>query len=142
MGLSMMRVVQIPFLTRSWVLEVHPRKGVLAGLLLGATFALAWTPCVGPVLASILTLAAVSGSVSHGALLLFAYSMGLGVPFLAASFFMEHASSAIRSMRRLAGVIERVAGLMILAVGIGMLTGTLSSLNAWILRFTGFRPKI
>jgi cytochrome c-type biogenesis protein len=105
----------------------------------GVAFAIAWTPCVGPTLGAVLTLAASSGSAGSGAVLLAAYALGLGVPFLAAAFLVTRSfavSSALRRRRRLVQLLS--AGLLAV-FGVLVLTGHLVDLTRELARFTGWQ---
>ena len=103
-------------------------SGYLRSLGLGAVFALGWTPCVGPILAGILTLASSAETAWQGSYLLLAYSMGLGLPFIAIGLAMGSAAPIISWLSRRAGVVSVVAGILLIVVGIGLLTGTLNRL--------------
>ncbi len=105
------------------------RAGYPRSLLLGSTFAFAWTPCVGPILGIVLTLAATSGTVYQGALLLLFYSLGLGLWFLGLSALFGWLSPLLRRYQRHAGRIMAVGGLTFIVVGIFMVTGQFTRLN-------------
>jgi cytochrome c-type biogenesis protein len=98
-------------------------------LVIGATFAAGWTPCIGPILAGILTLAAATGDVGRGASLLVAYSAGLAVPFLATTFAVARVPTAHRTMVRVAPVAQRIAGVLLILIGILLVTGQLTRLS-------------
>ena len=97
--------------------------------MVGAAFAIAWTPCVGPALASILGLAATSGTVAQGGGLLAVYSAGLAVPFLITAIAFNRATTAFAWVKRHYGVINAIAGLLLISIGILVLTGELFRLN-------------
>lgn len=103
-------------------------SGYLRSLGLGAVFALGWTPCVGPILAGILTLASSAETAWQGSYLLLAYSMGLGLPFIAIGLAMGSAVPVLSWLSRRAGAVSVVAGILLIVVGIGLLTGTLNRL--------------
>ena len=104
------------------------RGGAVA---LGVAFAFCWTPCVGPVLASILALAGASHSLQSGVLLLLVYGLGLSVPFLAVGYGFTRAIGGFRRVQRHYRVIEAVAGLMLVGMGVLLLTGYLFVLNVY-----------
>ncbi len=99
--------------------------------LIGTGWALGWTPCVGPVLGSIWTLAATSGDALQGTYLLMAYSAGLAVPFLIVGLALADSQAALRKMQRYSGTIEVVSGLLLIAIGILLVTGRLTALNEY-----------
>jgi cytochrome c-type biogenesis protein len=96
----------------------------------GAAFAIAWTPCVGPTLGSILTAAATQSSVGHGGLLLAFYSAGLAVPFLLTAIAFDRATTAFRWLRDRYLLVTGIAGAILIAMGILMFTGELTRLNS------------
>jgi cytochrome c-type biogenesis protein len=99
--------------------------------LIGTGWALGWTPCVGPVLGSIWTLAATSGDALQGTYLLMAYSAGLAVPFLITGLALADAQGVLRRMQKYSGVIEVVSGLLLIAIGTLLITGRLTALNEY-----------
>ena len=106
--------------------DVRPGRGVGAyprSALVGATFAVAWTPCVGPVLAGILTLAAASGTAAQGSLLLVAYALGLGVPFVAAALALASWPAAARRLEASAPTLRRVGGVVLVVTGAALVAG-------------------
>lgn len=126
-----------------YMLGLRPRWGVslryegdtgrpVGAFLLGATLALGWTPCIGPILGAILTLTAVGGGVG----LLLAYILGLAVPFFLVALFAERIKGWLRKAGRLSHYVELFAGVVLLLVGILLLTGTYSALNSFFLRIT------
>jgi cytochrome c-type biogenesis protein len=104
------------------------RSGYLRSIGLGAAFALGWTPCVGPVLGSILWLASSGQNAWRGAYLLLVYSLGLGLPFIAIGLAMGSATPLIAWLSRRAGIISVLSGILLIIVGIGLLTGYLTRL--------------
>lgn len=97
--------------------------GVLAAMPVGAAFAVAWTPCIGPALAAILALAAGDARPAYGALLLVAYGIGLGIPFLLGAVALERVGAVSRALRRHARTIRIVGGALLLALGVAIATG-------------------
>ena len=114
------------------VQEAARRRG--GPVALGVAFAFCWTPCVGPVLASILVLAGASGSLPSGVLLLLVYGLGLALPFLVVGFGFTRALGAFRSLQRHYRVIQGAAGLLLVTMGALLLTGNLYILNAYAQR--------
>jgi cytochrome c-type biogenesis protein len=122
------------FAERRPLLErAHP--GTVGALPLGMAFAAGWTPCIGPVLGGILALAASSGSSARGALLLFVYSMGLGLPFLLVGLGVQRLMGAVGWIRRNYRAIAGVSGLLLIVVGVLILTGAFTRLLAPLARY-------
>ena len=117
-------------LNREWRIDsLAQRAGRSGPLVAGAAFALAWTPCVGPALASILGLAATEGTVAKGGGLLAVYSAGLAVPFLVTAIAFNRATTAFAWVKRHYAVINGVAGVLLIAIGVLVLSGELFRLN-------------
>ena len=143
LGLSVLGVVKVPGLYHERRFQVQQRPGGMLGAIpVGMAFGFAWTPCVGPVLAAILTLAATVQGASGGALLLFAYSLGLGVPFLLAAVLITTAVDAFAWIRRHGRAIETASGAFLVVMGGAMVLDLVFRLNTWILRFFPFRPAL
>jgi cytochrome c-type biogenesis protein len=133
-GVFMLGVVKIPWLYGEARMDLarSRRFGRGAALVMGMAFAAGWTPCVGPILGVILTLAASTGSVSHGALLLFAYSLGLGVPFLLVALLFGSAKPVLSWLTRHSVIINRVAGATLIVIGVLIFSGRLTVIASWL----------
>lgn len=118
------------------LLPFHPPKGLVGAGVTGVAFALGWTPCVGPILASILTLAATGGGPLSGALLLLAYSLGLGVPFLLAGLFFVRGVGALSWVKRHFSVVKIASGVLLMVYGVLLVTGRFSWLSS---QLSGYR---
>jgi len=144
MGLATMGILRIPLLYREARFELHRiRPGRAGALPLGAAFAVGWTPCIGPVLGSILTAAATTQSMVRGASLLFVYSLGLGVPFLLLAYGYAGASRPFAWLRRRSRGIEIVGGALLITTGVLMITGQWTRLFTPAIRLfsrTGWPP--
>lgn len=117
-------------LNREWHVDALMKRAGSGGpLVAGAAFAIAWSPCVGPTLGSILTAAANTDSTARGGALLAVYSAGLGIPFLATALAFSRASSAFDVIKRHYGVIVAVGGAILIGMGILILTGSFQELN-------------
>ena len=124
MGLVMAGFLRIPFLYRERRFDLRRiAPGPAGALPLGMAFAIGWTPCIGPVLAGILTAAATSGGALRGATLLFVYSLGLGIPFLLLALGYARAGRTFAWLRRHGRGIELVGGAILVAMGVLMITG-------------------
>jgi cytochrome c-type biogenesis protein len=133
-GLHFLSVFRIPILDREARMEAGQSGGSAIGAyVLGLAFAFGWTPCIGPQLGAILSLAASEASVSRGTLLLGVYALGLGVPFLLAAIFLNRSMALMNRMKRHMGLIEKVMGGLLLVVGIMLVTGLFSTFSWWLL---------
>lgn len=113
------------------------QRSPLGALLLGAAFAAGWTPCVGPFLGSLLTLASQEQTVGQSMLLLFVYGLGLGLPFVLTGLATQRALGLIRALRPHLSAVERASGLLLVAMGLLLLTGQLTWLSALFTRIFG-----
>jgi cytochrome c-type biogenesis protein len=133
-GLHFLGVVRIPLLYREARFEARTEGGTAFGAyVLGLAFAFGWTPCIGPVLGTILALAAQDGSVGRGMALMGFYAAGLGVPFLLAGVFLRRAMGLTARLKRHMPAIERAMGVLLLAVGVTLLTGWFTRFSYWLL---------
>ncbi len=112
-------------------------SGFLGAFLAGLAFALGWTPCIGPVLGSILALAGNQGSLGKGLLLLGVYSFGLGIPFFILALAFETVSRGLNRIKPYLKYLQWASGLLLILMGILLLTGGLSTITAWLIRITG-----
>jgi len=133
-GLHFLGVFTIPFLNREARLDAGDRGGSAFGAyILGLAFAFGWTPCIGPQLGMILSLAATEGSVVRGTALLATYAAGLGIPFLLVAAFFPRLQGLMGWMKRHMKAIERAMGALLVLIGILMLTGGFSAMSYWLL---------
>jgi cytochrome c-type biogenesis protein len=130
MGAFFLLTPFVPRLNREWRPDALIRRAGAGGpVIAGLAFAIAWTPCVGPTLASILAAASTSSRVGHGGLLLAFYSAGLAVPFLLTAVAFDRATTAFRWIRRRYMLVTAVSGAVLILMGVLMLTGELTRLN-------------
>lgn len=133
-GLHFLGVFRIPFLDREARVDAGDKGGSSFGAyILGLAFAFGWTPCIGPQLGAILSLAASEASVARGTFLLGVYAAGLGIPFLLAAMFITHAMGVMNKLKRYMQLIERVMGGLLVLVGLAMLTGAFTAFSWWLL---------
>ncbi len=134
MGLHFLGLFKISMLYREARVQVKSKPAGLAGsYLMGLAFAFGWTPCVGPVLAAILFVAGAEDSAMRGATLLFSYSMGIGLPFLAAALFAGPFMNFMARFKKHLGKVEKFMGAMLVITGIMFMTGQVSRVSAWML---------
>lgn len=136
-GLVLLGVIRLPVLMRDTRVQArHDASTPVGAVLLGMAFAAGWTPCIGPVLGGILTLAGASGTLLEGVTMLAVYSAGLAVPFLLAALALDPFLRVSRRLRHWLPWVERAAGGLLVIAGVLMVTGTYTRLNSWLLRFT------
>jgi cytochrome c-type biogenesis protein len=133
-GLQMAGVIRLPFLEYGLQPKVNPspRWGIVSSAVMGLVFATGWTPCIGLVLGSVLTLAAYEGSLAHGVLLLAVYSLGLGVPFLAIALLMDRMGKSMRRLTKVSHWVSIAAGCLLVIFGVLFATNQLSILSRWL----------
>jgi len=133
MGLHFLGLTRIGLLMREGRLSIPRPVGLWGAYVMGLAFAFGWTPCIGQILAAILSIAAAEATVAKGAGLLAVYSAGLGIPFLIAAFMVEQFSSLFARMKRHLANVERAMGILMILTGIGFLTGAVSGVSIWLL---------
>ncbi|MGC1496080.1 MAG: cytochrome c biogenesis protein CcdA [Sulfitobacter sp.] len=133
-GLHFLGAFRIPFLDQEARLDAGDKGGSSFGAyILGLAFAFGWTPCIGPQLGAILSLAASEASVARGTLLLGIYAAGLGIPFLLAAMFITRAMGVMNRLKKHMKLIERVMGALLVLVGLALLTGAFTTFSFWLL---------
>jgi cytochrome c-type biogenesis protein len=133
MGLHFLGLTPIAWLMREKRLTVAKPVGLWGAYLMGLAFALGWTPCIGPILAAILAVAAAEATVLKGAGLLAVYSLGLGIPFVIAALAVEPFAAFLARFRAHLGLVEKVMGGLLVLTGIAFLTGAISEASYWLL---------
>jgi cytochrome c-type biogenesis protein len=133
MGLHFLGLTRIALMFREKRMEVPKPVGLWGAYVMGLAFAFGWTPCIGPILAVILAIAASEATVAKGAALLAVYSLGLGIPFLVAAFAIEPFAAFLSRFRAYLPWVERTMGALLVLTGIAFLTGFVSEASFWIL---------
>lgn len=134
MGLILLGVLKLPFLMREWRVQfINRPEGYLGTVLVGLAYAAGWTPCVGPILGAVITLAAARPG--FGGLLLLAYSVGFAVPFIAFAYSL----GSLRGLSRYSLAAERVGGGLMVITGLLLATGCMQKISAWFNVVTNFR---
>ena len=143
MGLHFLHVIRIPILDHEARLESGRQDGGAFGAyVLGLAFAFGWTPCIGPQLGMILSLAATGGELSRGTALLAVYALGLGIPFLLSAIYINRAIGVMNRIKPHLKTIERVMGALLVVVGIMLLTGAFSAFAFWLLESFPFLARL
>jgi cytochrome c-type biogenesis protein len=139
-GFFMLGIIKVPWLYGEKRVEMSKARafGRGAAFVMGMAFAFGWTPCVGPILGSILAVAGSTGSVGQGVLLLLAYSLGLGVPFILTALLFSRLTTTLKWLNKNSLTINRVAGILLMIVGVLIFTGQLGVLASW---FTTVLPS-
>ena len=133
MGLHFLGVTRLALLYREKRMTVPKPVGLWGAYLMGLAFAFGWTPCIGPILAVILAVAASEATVTKGAGLLAVYSLGLGIPFIAAAFAVEPFAAFLARFRAYLPLVEKTMGALLVLTGIAFLTGFVSEASYWLL---------
>ncbi|MDR2312282.1 MAG: cytochrome c biogenesis protein CcdA [Brucellaceae bacterium] len=143
MGLNFLGLIRIPFLSREARFQANSAPATpLGAYVMGLAFAFGWTPCIGPVLGPILSMASVQASVADGVFLLFVYSMGLGIPFMLAALFSGRFMRFLARFRMHMGKVEKVMGVLLVLAGILFLTGGMQAFAWWLLEIFPILGKI
>jgi cytochrome c-type biogenesis protein len=133
MGLHFLGLTPIGLLNRQARLDVQKPVGIWGAYVMGFAFALGWTPCIGPILAAILAVAASETTVLKGAGLLAIYSLGLGVPFLIAALAVEPFAAFLLRFRTHLAHMEKVMGGLLVLTGVAFLAGFFTQMNVWLI---------
>lgn len=134
LGLHFLHIIRIPMLDTEARLDVGDKGGSsLGAYVLGLAFAFGWTPCIGPQLGMILSLAASGAEAGRGTALLGIYALGLGIPFLLSAIFINRAIGVMNKIKPHLKMIERVMGVLLIVVGFALLTGAFSRFAYWLL---------
>jgi cytochrome c-type biogenesis protein len=133
MGLHFLGALRIGAMFREKRLEVSRAPGLWSAYLMGLAFAFGWTPCIGPILAAILAVAGSEETVTRGAVLLGAYSVGLGAPFLLAAFAMGPFLAMARRFRSQFGRLEKLVGGLLVLTGVAFLSGGIQAASGWLI---------
>jgi cytochrome c-type biogenesis protein len=136
-GLYLVGLFKIAALERYLQFNLKDKPaGYLGSVLVGITFAVAWTPCVGPVLGAVLALAGASGEVGRGVFLLSSYAAGLAVPFFLSALAVNSFFQLAQSFRRYIHAVHVTGGVLLIVAGVLLITDYMTFLNAYVLRFT------
>ncbi|MEE2669287.1 MAG: cytochrome c biogenesis protein CcdA, partial [Gemmatimonadota bacterium] len=137
LGLHLTGIFRIAPLMRERRVQVNDKPAGYVGTIgVGAAFGAGWTPCIGPVLGAILTLAGTEESVGAGVVLLSVYSLGLAIPFLISALALDLFLNTFSRFRRLLPLVEKASGVMLIVLGLLLATGSFTILSSYLIRFT------
>ena len=138
-GIHFMQIIQLPFLNRDTRYQIESyRPGIVGSFVIGLSFAFGWTPCIGPILGSVLSIAASSETVTYGIVLLMLYSAGLGIPFLLAAYAINGFMKFLSKIRNYIRVIEIFTGVLLVIFGILILTNRIQELAFFFIKYFPF----
>jgi cytochrome c-type biogenesis protein len=142
-GLHFLGILRIPLLYSEARYEANVQGASLIGAyIIGLAFAFGWTPCIGPILATVLTLAASEASLGRGVQLLFVYSLGLGIPFILAAVAIRPFLAFLQRFKRHLGMMEKVMGVLLVLTGLMFLTGTMTWIGQFMIEAFPFLSQI
>lgn len=133
MGLHFLGITRLALLMREKRAEIPKPVGLWGAYVMGLAFAFGWTPCIGPILAAILAVAASEATIAKGAGLLAVYSLGLGIPFVLAAIAIEPFAAFLARFKKHLARVEQVMGGLLVLTGIAFLTGTITQASFWLL---------
>tara|TARA_B100000214_G_C23908096_1_gene599866 strand:+ start:318 stop:1025 length:708 start_codon:yes stop_codon:yes gene_type:complete len=142
LSLHILKVINIKFLNYEKRVHSEINQGFFAPILIGMAFAFGWTPCIGPMLGSILILASTTESISQGVVLLSFYSLGLGIPFILSGYLIQKFILISKNLKQKMNVIEKTGGTLLLLTGFLIITDQLQILGFYLLEYLPFLGKI
>ena len=140
-SLHIIGIINLKFLNYEKRIQTNANKNLFSPVLIGAAFGFGWTPCIGPILGSILALAATEENINKGILLLFFYSLGLAIPFILSGYLIQRFLIFSKNFKKNIGLVSKIGGLILLITGILILTNQLQVLGYYILNIFPFLQK-
>ena len=137
-SLHIIGVINLKFLNYEKRIQTNTNKNIFSPILIGAAFGFGWTPCIGPILGSILALAATEESINKGILLLFFYSLGLAIPFILSGYLIQRFLIFSKNFKKNINLVSKIGGIILLITGILILTNQLQTLGYYILNIFPF----
>ncbi len=141
-SLQIMGIINLKFLNYEKKININKSSSIFSSLILGMAFAFGWTPCIGPILGSILVLASTEQNISKGILLLFFYSLGLAIPFVLSGYLIQKFLILSRNLKKKLNIIMKVGGSLLLITGILVLTNNLQIVGFYLLNFLPFMQNL
>jgi len=137
-SLHIIGLINLKFLNYEKRIQTNNNKNIFSPIVIGAAFGFGWTPCIGPILGSILALAATEESINKGILLLFFYSLGLAIPFILSGYLIQKFLVFSKNFKKNINLVSKIGGLILLITGILILTNQLQALGYYILNIFQF----
>ena len=141
-SLHIIGVINLKFLNYEKRIQTNNNKNIFSHIIIGVAFGFGWTPCIGPILGSILVLAATEESVNKGILLLFFYSLGLAIPFILSGYLIQKFLVFSKNFKKNINLVSKIGGLILLITGILILTNQLQALGYYILNIFPFLQNL
>ena len=141
-SLHIMGIINLKFLNYEKRIDAKRRSGNLSSILIGMAFGFGWTPCIGPILGSILALASTEQSLNRGILLLVFYSLGLAIPFILSGYLIQKFLIFSKNLKSKMNIIVKSGGVLLLVTGVLMLTNQLQALGFYLLKYIPILQKI
>tara|TARA_B100000700_G_scaffold327500_1_gene442226 strand:- start:1059 stop:1766 length:708 start_codon:yes stop_codon:yes gene_type:complete len=141
-SLHMMNIINLKFLNYEKRINSSINKGKFSSILIGMAFGFGWTPCIGPILGSILALASTEQNINRGILLLFFYSLGLALPFILSGYLIQKFMVFSKNLKSKINIISKIGGIFLLLTGLLMISNQLQSLGFYIIEYLPFLAKI
>ena len=138
LSLHIIGVINLKFLNYEKRVQTNINKGLFSPILIGMAFAFGWTPCIGPILGSILVLASTEDSLGRGILLLFFYSIGLAIPFILSGYLMQKFLIFSKNFKKNINKISKIGGIILLITGVLIITNQLQALGFYLLNIFPF----
>ena len=140
-SLHIIGIIKLNFLNYEKKIYSNRKKGVFGSILIGMAFGFGWTPCIGPILGSILALASTEESINKGILLLFFYSIGLAIPFVLSGYLIQKFMIVSKNLKKKMNIITKIGGSLLLITGILIITNQLQVLGYYFLNYLPFLEK-
>jgi cytochrome c-type biogenesis protein len=140
-SLHIIGIINLKFLNYEKRIQTNNNKNLFSPVVIGAAFGFGWTPCIGPILGSILALAATEENINKGILLLFFYSLGLAIPFILSGYLIQKFLIFSKNFKKNISLVSKIGGLILLITGILILTNQLQILGFYILEYLPFLQK-
>ena len=138
LSLHIIGIINIKFLNYEKRIQTNSNTSIYSPILIGMAFAFGWTPCIGPILGSILVLAATEESLNKGILLLFSYSLGLAIPFILSGYLIQRFLIFSKNFKKNINLVSKIGGIILLITGLLILTNQLQALGYYLLNIFPF----